>query len=85
MSLIIKPILPHFGAEISGIDITEPLDQGERCAIELMSDEITAKNTEKEIAQRRAAEAKRAAAPPHSLRRFGSPRPAAIRNRRLTG
>ncbi len=30
MALTIKPILPGFGAEISGIDICKPLDEGDR-------------------------------------------------------
>ena len=30
MSLTVTPILPQFGAEISGIDITQPLDPAER-------------------------------------------------------
>ena len=33
MALTIKPILPHFGAEISGIDITQPLDAATRQAV----------------------------------------------------
>jgi alpha-ketoglutarate-dependent 2,4-dichlorophenoxyacetate dioxygenase len=30
MSLIVKPILPRFGAEVSGVDITRPLDAATR-------------------------------------------------------
>ena len=30
MTLTVKPILPRFGAEISGIDITQPLDEAEQ-------------------------------------------------------
>ena len=33
MSLTIKPILPKFGAELSGVDITVPLDETTRAAI----------------------------------------------------
>ncbi len=33
MSLTIKPILPRFGAELSGVDITRPLDEPARAAI----------------------------------------------------
>jgi alpha-ketoglutarate-dependent 2,4-dichlorophenoxyacetate dioxygenase len=33
MSLTIKPILPKFGAELSGIDLTGPLDEDTRAAI----------------------------------------------------
>ncbi len=33
MSLIAKPILPNFGAEISGIDITKPLSAEDRQAV----------------------------------------------------
>ncbi|UUX95184.1 TauD/TfdA family dioxygenase [Aquabacterium sp. J223] len=33
MSLSIRPILPRFGAEISGVDITRPLDEATRRAV----------------------------------------------------
>jgi alpha-ketoglutarate-dependent 2,4-dichlorophenoxyacetate dioxygenase len=33
MMLTVKPILPRFGAEISGIDITQPLDEAQQRAI----------------------------------------------------
>jgi alpha-ketoglutarate-dependent 2,4-dichlorophenoxyacetate dioxygenase len=33
MSLKIQPILPRFGAELSGVDITRPLDEATRSAI----------------------------------------------------
>jgi alpha-ketoglutarate-dependent 2,4-dichlorophenoxyacetate dioxygenase len=33
MSLSIKPLLPRFGAELSGVDITKPLDGATRTAI----------------------------------------------------
>ncbi|MGH8205855.1 MAG: TauD/TfdA dioxygenase family protein [Steroidobacteraceae bacterium] len=33
MRLTIKPILPRFGAEISGVDISRPLDEATRAAI----------------------------------------------------
>src|SRR6478736_1000400 len=33
MTLTAKPILPQFGAEISGIDISRPLDEGSRRAV----------------------------------------------------
>ena len=39
MSLNVKPILPKFGAEISGVDITKPLDEATRREI------ISAQNT----------------------------------------
>lgn len=33
MGLTIKPILPRFGAEISGVDITKPLDEAKKQAL----------------------------------------------------
>ncbi|MDB5682453.1 MAG: hypothetical protein JWM75_151 [Sphingomonas bacterium] len=33
MTLTIKPILPRFGAEVSGVDISKPLDEATRAAI----------------------------------------------------
>ncbi|MFC4257285.1 TauD/TfdA family dioxygenase [Altererythrobacter xixiisoli] len=33
MSLTVQPILPRFGAEVSGIDITRPLDEEQRQAV----------------------------------------------------
>ncbi|MDB5663283.1 MAG: hypothetical protein JWN59_1621 [Sphingomonas bacterium] len=33
MTLTIKPILPRFGAEVSGVDISKPLDEGTKAAI----------------------------------------------------
>ncbi len=33
MSLTVKPILPKFGAEVSGVDITKPLDEATRSEI----------------------------------------------------
>jgi len=33
MTLTVKPITPRFGAEITGVDITQPLDDATRQAI----------------------------------------------------
>ena len=39
MPLKVEPILPRFGAEISGVDITRPLDEASKAAIRAAQDE----------------------------------------------